>query len=294
MTLGRDQRAENCREALVLMLQKLGERAVYMEEFEDDDPALAGIYPTTWKELTDRCMVKARPGIRWCRYELTGYGWLTAMQATGQSAAPEFRERLGRLNAVLKSFVKGRHQEGFEQVHVVAAKANVSEEWLYNVVESRIWEEELNHKGAEFDDSKTMVIIPIDFGMEPIIKQMARHAIIEKLDIELREPITSERRVVYILVEIRKLVERNNDTEKYFAAQLLLRLGNAYQIGPPRSRPNRGEVQQVPRAYRTNSIYTRRHSFPSGPATPAAIGRDSSAARVPSTTRRIPEGQRPP
>ncbi len=168
MTLARDERAENCREALVLILHKLGERAIYMEEFEDDDPALAHIYPTTWKELTDRCMVKARPGINWCRYELTGHGWLIALKATGQTEASAFKERLGRLNAVLKSFVKGRRQEGFEQVHVVAAKANVPEEWLYNILESRIWEEELNRKGAEFDNSKTMVIIPIDFGMEPL------------------------------------------------------------------------------------------------------------------------------
>jgi hypothetical protein len=46
---------------------------------------------------------------------------------------------------------------------------------------------------------------------------MARHAIIDKLDRELQEPIASERQVVYILVEIRKLMERNNDTDKYFA-----------------------------------------------------------------------------
>jgi hypothetical protein len=168
MTLARDERVRNCQEGLVLMLNKLGERAIYMEEFEDDDPALADIYPTTWKELTDHGLVKARPGIRWCRYELTGYGWLMALKATGQTEAPEFRERLGRLNAVLKSFVKGRREEGFEQVHVVAAKATVSEEWLYNILESRIWQEELNRKGAGFDDSKTMVIIPIDFGMEPL------------------------------------------------------------------------------------------------------------------------------
>jgi len=35
---------------------------------------------------------------------------------------------------------------------------------------------------------------------------MARNSIIEKLDRELREPIVSERQVVYILVEIRKLL----------------------------------------------------------------------------------------
>jgi hypothetical protein len=46
---------------------------------------------------------------------------------------------------------------------------------------------------------------------------MARPALIEKLDRELREPIETERQVVYILVELRKLMERNSDAESYFA-----------------------------------------------------------------------------
>lgn len=44
---------------------------------------------------------------------------------------------------------------------------------------------------------------------------MARHAIIEKLDRELQEPMTSERQVVYLLVEIRKLIELNQDGANY-------------------------------------------------------------------------------
>ena len=42
-----------------------------------------------------------------------------------------------------------------------------------------------------------------------------RHAIIDKLARELREPITSERQVVYLLVEIRKLMDINNDSAAY-------------------------------------------------------------------------------
>lgn len=38
-----------------------------------------------------------------------------------------------------------------------------------------------------------------------------KHAIVEKLRRELREPITSERQVVYLLVEIRKLMEMLDD-----------------------------------------------------------------------------------
>jgi hypothetical protein len=45
---------------------------------------------------------------------------------------------------------------------------------------------------------------------------MARPALIEKLDRELREPIETERQVVYILVELRKLMERNSDARNAF------------------------------------------------------------------------------
>jgi hypothetical protein len=155
-------------EALVLMFDRLGEQAIYMDEVLNDEPTFAGIYPTTWQELEDRGFIKARPGIAWCRYQLTGYGWLEAQKLKGLLETPGFEQRLGRLNAVLKGFVKGRRDDGFEQVHVVAAKAQVSEGWLHNILESRFWERELNRVGAEFDDSKTMVIIPIRFGMEQL------------------------------------------------------------------------------------------------------------------------------
>jgi hypothetical protein len=46
---------------------------------------------------------------------------------------------------------------------------------------------------------------------------MARPALIEKLTRELSEPITTERQVVYILVELRKLMEHNGDAVDYFA-----------------------------------------------------------------------------
>src|SRR6266498_3959033 len=44
---------------------------------------------------------------------------------------------------------------------------------------------------------------------------MAHDAIIEKLERELQEPITSESQVVYLLVEIRKLIELNKDVANY-------------------------------------------------------------------------------
>lgn len=44
---------------------------------------------------------------------------------------------------------------------------------------------------------------------------MARSSIVAKLSKEMMEPISSERQVVYILAEMRKLLELNNEKSKY-------------------------------------------------------------------------------
>lgn len=165
MTLSKQKREENMKEALKLLLERLEDQAIYMSEVLDDDPAFTGVYRTTWEDMADSHLVTADPGPNWCRYQLTGHGWLKTLKLTGQLDTPEFQERFGRLNATLKNFVDGRDHEGSEQVHVVAIKAAISEGWLYNILESRIWEKEQNRIGAKFDDSKTMVIIPIRFNM---------------------------------------------------------------------------------------------------------------------------------
>lgn len=46
-------------------------------------------------------------------------------------------------------------------------------------------------------------------------KKMARHSIIEKLQRELEHPIESERQVVYLLVEVRKLIELGQDPGRF-------------------------------------------------------------------------------
>jgi hypothetical protein len=46
---------------------------------------------------------------------------------------------------------------------------------------------------------------------------MSRNSILEKLGRELQRDITTERQVVYVLVEIRKAIEQAGDWEKYYA-----------------------------------------------------------------------------
>src|SRR5215475_2308249 len=117
MPLSQNSCEANLSKALTLLLDRLGERPIYMDEVVNDDLTAVHVYRTTWHELTDRELVTAHDGIGCCRYQLTGSGWREALKVTGQLDTPEFKERFGRLNAVLRSLVNGRKGEGLAETH---------------------------------------------------------------------------------------------------------------------------------------------------------------------------------
>lgn len=169
MTVSRDERLENARSVLVAMRKKLGEQAVWRELFAPDDELFRDVFTTTWKFLVERGRVKAHYTIASADYELTGFGWLEAIEATGEIDSPEFQERFGRLCAALKRRVKGRREEGSVGLEELANETNLPEGWVYNVIESRLWELRYGRVGAEFDDAdhfRNTVWIPIDFNMD--------------------------------------------------------------------------------------------------------------------------------
>jgi hypothetical protein len=168
MTVSRDTRMDNLAKALKLMTQEVGENAIFRVVIEADKPEYAGILPTTWKELVDRYMVKDHG---WDRYQLTGFGWLKGVQLLGLPEAPEFKRKMSQLAAALKGQVKGRQQEALVDVWAVAKESGVSEDFVWNAIESRLLDSCFRIKGAAFDpcdQNRNYVIIPIDFGMEPL------------------------------------------------------------------------------------------------------------------------------
>jgi hypothetical protein len=60
--------------------------------------------------------------------------------------------------------------------------------------------------------------------------------IISKLRAELATPISSERQVVYILVELRKLLEIGGEKQKYRIPYIPLRLGSSSGYGSESAR----------------------------------------------------------
>ena len=171
MTISTDDRLKNLQTALVVMKDKLGDRATYREVFDSEAEAFEEIYPTTWKDLEERGLVKGVPAWKGSTlYQLTGLGWLRAISSNGEIETPEFEQKLGRLSAALKARVKGRHQEAAATIDELAQETALPEDWIYNIVDSEYWRHWRHRAGPIFDSVdqlKNYVVIPIDFDMEP-------------------------------------------------------------------------------------------------------------------------------
>ncbi|MBI1955635.1 MAG: hypothetical protein HYS38_04510 [Acidobacteria bacterium] len=169
------------------MLRVLGDDAVGETVFNPEDREFENIIQTTWTDLCDEKWVEKAeaPG----HYRLTGLGWLQALRITGQIREEEFRERLSRTFASMKSYVKGRKGPAVVKRGELAKKAGVPEGWLFNVIESRLIEEVHGRKGPHWD--RHMVFIPADFDMVPLeltsLLVNTAESRIEELQAELEE-----------------------------------------------------------------------------------------------------------
>jgi hypothetical protein len=169
MTLSRNSRLENMDLALVTMNNLLGERPMLAKYFSPEQAEFVAVYETTWKELEDRRLVHGSHTLSsGSSYRLTGLGWLRAISSTGEIETAEFKARLGCLSAALKALVKGRRQRSLTNPKTMAEQTGLPEWWIFNIVESRIWEKHLKRVGPDFDDSRSIIWVPIDFGMEPL------------------------------------------------------------------------------------------------------------------------------
>jgi hypothetical protein len=168
MTVSKDTRLDNMKQALRVMLDRLAERPLYQEVFNPEDPAFAGIYNTSWKDLEDKSLLKGTHGMNFDYFQLTGIGWFCAMEIQGKFDTPEFQQRFGKLSAALKALVKGRHDQQITIIDGLCQSTGLPEHFVFNVIEGRVWKHKFNRVGPHFDESKTVIWIPLDFGVEPL------------------------------------------------------------------------------------------------------------------------------
>src|SRR5580700_7597701 len=88
MTVAKQSREVNHREAFELMLEALGDGAIDTSLFDPESaPFWGNVLRTTWEELVRTGYIEEIG----TRYRLTAKGWLLAMEASGISLGPSYR-----------------------------------------------------------------------------------------------------------------------------------------------------------------------------------------------------------
>lgn len=145
MTLSTTLRNGNKALALKLMIEELGEDPLYHEFDITVPPYSDQIYPTTWKSLKDSYLVSTAELINSPFRSLTGAGWLEGLRMTGQ-VNKELQAKAGRVMRALKDCLQGRKESAYAPVSSIAIAADVSEGFVFNLIESRFIENILTAK----------------------------------------------------------------------------------------------------------------------------------------------------
>jgi hypothetical protein len=171
MSISREQRHENTRLALSLLLKCFGEDTMIGNLCDSADPVFKDVLPTTWLELERRGFVERTPLMcESTRYEFTGAGWYAALEVAGRLQDAGFVAKLGAIAKVLKSAVKDRREDAILYSDSVASEAGCSDEFIYNVIESRALDRCFNMQGAvwEAGTATKIIHVPADFGLPPL------------------------------------------------------------------------------------------------------------------------------
>lgn len=155
---------DDLKDALKRMVEDVGEQAVWRVDIHVESERYKHLQNTTWKELLDNRLVKWHfPDY----YQLTVGGWRAGVQLLGWDKGPELNGKLSKLAALLKDQVKGRHEEAYIDLYHASQQSGLTEDLICNIIEGNLLEHSFNMTGARLDTDNT-IVIPIDFGMEPL------------------------------------------------------------------------------------------------------------------------------
>jgi hypothetical protein len=169
MTISTAQRLANLELALKFFIRDLEGHAINLATFASDEPKYKEILPTTWEELRQRFLLTQLRHTD--MHRLTGLGWYAGVKASGLADNPEFKRQMRKLAATLKSYVKGRHEPELVTLGDVERDSGLSQEFIYNAIESQLLDREFNKKGADWtqqSDPKIVIRVPVNFGHEPL------------------------------------------------------------------------------------------------------------------------------
>ena len=167
MSVSKEEPQTDTALALQLMLRHVGDRKISDCIFDSTESPFNAIQRTTWTELQENNCV--RPFLDSQHYGLTGRGWLRALEKAGTTRDRAFLRAAEKLLASIKKLVKGS-QGGVRMVtlQTLARESGLSENWIYNAIESNLIEARYNKQGPTWVHGfeGTAIHVPTRVGTE--------------------------------------------------------------------------------------------------------------------------------
>jgi hypothetical protein len=170
MSLSKEERIQNCKLALELMLLETGDGFLKIARCDVSSPIFKDIKTTTWRELEQRYLIEDESTLSNRRYILTGEGWRTALDLNWNSNKALVEARSAKLAKIFKEIVKGRQNDGYVFLDVLASASEIPAGWICSAIEANLLEHKFNMRGVEWEKNGrgSMITIPVDFGLEPL------------------------------------------------------------------------------------------------------------------------------
>lgn len=165
MTLSVDDRRKNLKEALVTLLNALGDGK--FATFWIDPNEFPNVLPTTWTELSNRYLLEDM-NLNVPQYRFTPFGYVRALRVSGRADDNQFREDLGKICKVLKDSVKGRNEFAFFDLYELVKESGVSEAFAQNAIDADLITHVLDRVGARWEGDSFIIKVPHNFGLTPL------------------------------------------------------------------------------------------------------------------------------
>ena len=185
MTLSEEERAANIELAFCLLIAEINEKAISRTFLDPAAEPFTEIPSTTWIEMCDQGWTEGCELYGQQRYRLTGKGWVEGLARTGAGRDTKLLDRLGRLSAELKRYVKGRGTDVTVDLEKLAQDVKLPEGWVFNAVESNAFEILQGRRGVTWKEQGLLVRIPLTFGMKLLDHTGDIRAQLEELQEEL-------------------------------------------------------------------------------------------------------------
>lgn len=167
MSLSKEERLDNIRLALNLLLEALGNQYYRTPLFNREADVFDKMFSTAWQELIDKCYLRSTANGYFL--ELTASGWRECLRLSGKLQDDTFKRYLGRISQVLKDRVKGRHHAQFVRPEEVATEVGIPLGLVLNVIDSDLLMYEFNRVTAKWASHEGGAIeVPTNFGLELI------------------------------------------------------------------------------------------------------------------------------